>query len=106
MTESADNGAPTDGLADCWAVWDEEAALAAGAGDDDRVVYVLTAADVAAGYDHMAGSVEGTPSFADLSPEQRNECIIAAKESLDRWHWMDLIYEAMDECARTFRGQQ
>ena len=93
------------GRLDGWVVWDEEQARAAGAVDGDRVVYVLTAQDVADAYDHMAEHLEGAVPFADLSLEQQRECAVAAEEALNRWHWMDWIYESMEFVAEEFRDQ-
>ena len=103
--QTARDGEYEPGRLQGWVVWDEERARAAGAGDGDRVVYVLTAQDVADAYDHMAADVDGAPRFSDLGPEQQRECVVAAEEALNRWHWMDWIYEAMESCAEELRGQ-
>ena len=87
-----------------WVVWDGERARAAGAWDGDRVV-VLTAQDVADAYDHMAQDVEGAVPFAELSPEQQHGCVVAAEEALNRWHWMDWIYESMEHVAEEYRRE-
>lgn len=97
------DGKYAPGRLDGWVVWDEEQPRAAGATDGDHVVYVLTAQDVAAAYDHMAEDVEKAVRFADLTPDQQHECVVAAEEALNRWHWMHWIYESMAFAAQEYR---
>ena len=78
-----------------WYVRSQDGVLDPEVTEGDRIVYVLTVADVESAFDQLAESEGLDFTWSDLTEDERNDCILRSVKASESIDWLEPLQDAI-----------
>ena len=80
-----------------WYVRDNNGELDMEITEGDRIVYVLTVADVESAFDQLAEREGLNSTWNDLTEDERDDCILRSVQAFENFDWAGPLQDAVSD---------